>query len=125
MSFLKTLGGIVKFVAPVATAVLVGPEAGAAVGAASAAAWGAKKQGQGREERTGVRIHKVTAPAAAVVGAVGANALMGNAAGEQICSVAAQLCQAPDLISAVVPAVLALLGYRLGADIQKVEPAGD
>jgi hypothetical protein len=125
MNILKVLGTVLKFAAPVATAVFVGPEAGAVVGGATlggaAATWGGKRL----EASTGLKLQKVAGPAAAVGGAAIAAELVGRGSIDQLCYVASQLCAQPDLLKSLVPAIIALLGFGIGDNMTKVQVADE
>lgn len=121
MNILKVLGTILKFAAPVATAIYVGPEAGAVVGGATLGGAGATWAGKRLEDRTGYKLQKVAGPAAAVGGAAIAAEIVGGGAIEQICYVASQLCAQPDLLKSLVPAIIALLGFGIGDNVTKVK----
>jgi hypothetical protein len=125
MNFLKALGQIAKVAAPIVTGVVAGPEAGAVVASASAAAWGVKAAGKrgGNGTIEDVRLFKVTSPVAAIAGAGIASAAFGPAAAEQICTVLHEVCTSPTLAQAVIPAIIAIFGYGVGDNIGSVMPA--
>ena len=121
MNVLKVLGTALKYAAPVATGVLVGPEAGAVVAGATLGGAGATVAGKRLEASTGLKLQKVAGPAAAVGGAAAAAAIVGPTAIEQLCGVATQLCANPDLLKSIVPAIIAVLGFGIGDNISKVK----
>jgi hypothetical protein len=121
MNVLKVLGTALKYAAPVATAIYVGPEAGAVVGGATGGGALATVVGKRLEASTGYKLQKVAGPAAAVGGAAAAAALVGPTAIEQLCGVATQLCAQPDLLKSIIPAIIAVLGFGVGDNISKVK----
>lgn len=122
MNILKVIGTALKFAAPVATAIFVGPEAGAVVGGATLGGAGATWAGKRLEGETGLKLQKVAGPIATIGGAAGAAAIVGPDAIDQLCGVASRLCAEPDLLKSLVPAVIAMLGFGLGDNVSKVKP---
>ena len=98
----KLLGNLLLGAAPVVAGLVAGPGAGVIVAAGMGAAGLTKKAGHKIEEKTGLRPHKVAAPAVAVGLPMALASFLPNEVMEPIRDVACRVCDNPMAIVGIV-----------------------
>ena len=111
----KLLGQILLGAAPVVAGVVAGPGAAAIVAAGMGAAGLTKKAGKKIEAKTGIRPHKVVAPAVAVGLPMALASFLPSEVMEPIRDIACKICDNP----MAIVGILTVFWHMMAGNLQK------